>query len=350
MTSVNNNTKQRPNDDEIDLGTIFNGIKKLFNYLFDSLIIFFLKLRRSTIQYRYLLIGFVLVGLLFGYTNWITSKEYYKSTMLLGSEYFSGILVENGIEKLNLLTGEKDRQQLADILGVTKEVAEEIKSFEVEPFVSEEERVELQLLKEQIKGAGGGEMEELLNHVEIENRNTYQISVMVFDNYVIDKLTNPVVNYFRNNPYINKRIESNTMKLKARRSKYESEVEKLDSLKFVIFKNIESMAQKYREGSNNVVLAESMMENPLGIYQEGAIFFDKLLQVDEDLFLGSDFELIDGFTTFSKPENEDLRTVLALSVLISLGLAYMVIVLIQLNKYLSRLEKDKMERSTSALA
>ena len=82
------------------------------------------------------------------------------------------------------------------------------------------------------------------------------------------------------------------------------------------------MASKTREGSNNVVLSESVISDPIGLFQEGINYYDYLMIANEELFLNSDFELIDGFTTFNRPDSDQLLEVLLYSALIGIGVAY----------------------------
>lgn len=345
MSITSNGPQTQPKDEEIDLARILSGLGLLIKNFFTFLLTLLLGLRRITIKYKYVILAIFIFGMAIGYVSHVRDKEFYRSTMLLSSEYFNGRLVENGIEKLNLLTGEKNKKQLSKVLGISEDLAVKIRNLESEPFVSEEEIVELEVLKEQLRNAGAKEVEigKVLKQLEIENRNTYTITLRVYDSEVIDHLTDPIVNYFKNNPYIKKRIESNRLKLEARKKKYHGEIEKLDSLKFGIYMSIEGMANKSREGSNNVVLSESGIGDPVDLFREGVSYYDRLLNANEELFLSSDFELIDGFTTFNRPDNDKLSTILFTSGLIALVIAYFMIILIELNKYLGKMEKERVE-------
>ncbi len=331
-------------NDEIDLRNIFNFIGLFFSKVANVFLSFLLWLRQSIINYKILLIVIILLSVIGSWVFRNTTKDYYRTTMLLSSKYFNGRLVENGIEKLNLLTGEKNKAQLGKLLGIPEDVAQEIRNFEAEPFVSEEEIVELEVLKEQLRnlGAKAADIEKVLDQLEIENRSTYQITVRVYNSDIINQLTAPIVDYFKNNSYIKKRIQGTRQKLEKRKNQYKKETEKIDSLKLAIFKTFESMADKSGEGSNNVVLTESIMETPTEIYQEGIVYYERFLKADEELFLGSDFELIDGFTTFNKPDNIDLKTTILFGLAIGFSLAFLLVVLLDLNKYLNKIEKAKL--------
>ncbi|MDN5201650.1 hypothetical protein QQ008_09765 [Fulvivirgaceae bacterium BMA10] len=343
--SLDQNNLKKKNEDEIDLNAVFGVIILMFVKIGKAIINTISYLRRLTINYKFFIISTVLVGLAIAYLSNRTSKEYYKSSMLLSSKYFNGRLIESTIEKLNILTAERNKSQLAKVLKVPNEIASSIIKFESEPFVSENEIVELEVLKEQLKNAGSKEedIEKVLRQLEIENRYTYQINIFVYESKVISELTNPIVNYFRSNEYIKKRILNNEKTLLARKNKIQSEINSLDSLKTVVINNIASLATKNSEGSNNVILAEQTNNDLLGVYQESILLHNRQLGIEEELALKSDFELIDGFTISQKPENINLKTILIYAALISLGIAYALLLLFEINKQLARIEREKKE-------
>jgi hypothetical protein len=75
------------------------------------------------------------------------------------------------------------------------------------------------------------------------------------------------------------------------------------------------------------------------IYSQGVILFELLQETKTEYELGTDFELVDGFTTFSKPESPGLLKSIVLLTAISLGLGYLLIMLIEINRYLNRIEE-----------
>ena len=85
---------------------------------------------------------------------------------------------------------------------------------------------------------------------------------------------------------------------------------------------------------------ESGAVNPVNVYNQGIDLFSQLQSNKRTLELGSDFEVVDGFTTFSKPESPGLLKSAVLGAGILLGFAYVLIILIELNKYLNRVEEE----------
>jgi hypothetical protein len=229
------------------------------------------------------------------------------------------------------------------VLKISPELANKIRSFSYEPFVSEEEVVSLEIFKERLKAEI--EDEETINRfvdkLKSENRNTYRISIEVFDNSVTNQIQEPLLNYFRNNTYVQKRLEINKRNLELEEKNIEKELARLDSLKDLIFKNFEFMSSNNREGSNNVILSDDKMANPIDVINQSRSKYNDLLDINRRLFLDADFELIDGFIAYSTPESPSLIKLGFYSGLIGLGIAYLIILLKSFNIYLNRLEEEQ---------
>ena len=98
-------------------------------------------------------------------------------------------------------------------------------------------------------------------------------------------------------------------------------------------------ATKDNDASNSVFLGESGAVDPVSVYTQGVTLFRQLQSEKMRYELGEDFELVDGFTTFSKPESPSILKAIVGSVGILLALAYALIILIEINKYLNRVEE-----------
>ena len=110
--------------------------------------------------------------------------------------------------------------------------------------------------------------------------------------------------------------------------KLTNDIAMLDSLKTAYNLNLKLQADKPgSEATNNVYLGESGAVNPVSIYSQGINLFEQLQANIRTLELGSDFEVVDGFTTFSKPDSPGLLKSAVLGAAIMLGLAYFLIIL-----------------------
>lgn len=322
--------RQRPsNTDEIDLAQFFKWVGKGFSNLGDNIFAGIAGVRNVFFDNRVFFIGIIVLGLILGavYSE-VIKKDYYKSSMVLSCDYLNTQILSNTIEKFNLLAREKDTEGIQEVLGLDSATAKNIQKFEFRAFVSEDDVVEMEVLREQLNNFTGENqelVEKVITRLEIENKHAYEIIVFVYDPGYVKPLETALVNYLRNNNYIKGRIESNRRRLESRKVKLQSELRKLDSLKAALFRNYQSLAQKSR-GSNNVVVGgEEGLTNPLAVFTTDLELHDQLLEVQKQLDLTPDFEIVDGFTSFKEPESAGLADILAISLLLSILIGYLVL-------------------------
>ena len=334
--------QQSYQDDEIDLRKLFQSIGKFFVNIGHSVINVILSFRRATLRYKKLLIIAIFLGLIAGTGYSWFANPIYQTSLLLKSNYLSTKLVANSIDKLNLLCEEKERVGLAHVLNISGDVATNIESFEYEPFINDGEIIEIELLKQKLEDLDIDkvDIDKIIKQIEIHNRNTFQVTVHIFDTDIIDNLEDALVGYFKNNPFVANRIKSNKVRQELLIAKLSSDVSLLDSLKGSYNLNLKLQATKPNDASNSVILGESGAVDPVSIYNQGVSLF-RLLQSTKTAYeLGTDFELVDGFTTFSKPESPGLLKSAVMVAGIFLALAYFLIMLIEINRYLNKIEEQ----------
>lgn len=334
---------RRTDSDEIDLRQLFAIFGAFFAKIGKSIVNTIIRIKRRSSDYKVLVLVVVLTGMGLGTLYHVKSKPIYTSSLLLRSEYFNRRIIDNAMEKLNQLCEEENKELLARTLNIDKSIAANIVEFKAEPFVAEQEIIEVELLKERLSKLKLEEEEvsRITSRIEIENKETYKIIVSTTKSTVINELENAMVNYFRNNNYISNRIKVNKKNLIARKQKLLKEEAKIDTLKNAMIKAFESMSSKSRQGSENLYIGEQYSANPIQVFQEDLRLNEEILNIDRRLFLQADFELIDGMTEFNKPTNKGLFKILIIALLISLGIAYIIIILLEINKYLNRIEQKR---------
>jgi hypothetical protein len=212
-------------------------------------------------------------------------------------------------------------------LSIDVKTAKNIQKFEFEPFVSEDDVVEMEVLREQLNNVAKEKkdvVDKVLKKLTVVNKNAYQISALVYDPEVVKPLEKALINYFRSNEYIKRRIAINKVNLTSRRQKLVAESKKLDSLKRVLFDNYQTLGKTSR-GSNNVILGEESLTNPLDVFKQDLELNKEILEIDQKLYVESDFELVDGFTTFKEPESASLPKILIISFFVSWLMGYLII-------------------------
>ena len=333
--------KQRPADsDEIDLAQFFRWIGRGFSNFGRSIIAGMAGLRSQFYQNRVFFTGIIILGLILGaiYSE-VLKKDYYKSSMVLSCDYLNTQILKNTIDKFNLLAAEKGTRGIQEVFpSLDSASAANIRRFEFKPFVSEDDVVEMEVLREQLNNVTGEKKElvdKVIDRLEIDNKNAYEIAVYVYDPNIVKPLEKALVDYFKSNNYIKRRLEINHLRLEGREAKLQNELRKLDSLKIVLFKNYESLALKGR-GSNNVTVgSEEMLTNPLEVFTKDLELHEELQEVQEDLYLNPDFEVVDGFTSFQEPESASLPNILVAAFFLSILIGYLILGAYQFDKMLA---------------
>lgn len=337
--TMENKPQSSKEADEIDLGQFFNWIGRGFSNVGQSIIGGIAGLRNSFYNNRVFFLGVIVLGLALGalYAA-LLKKDYYKSSMVLSCDYLNSQILKNTIEKFNLLAKEKDTEGIQELLNLDSATAMNIRKFEFRSFVSEDDVVEMEVLREQLNNVTAEKqelVEKVIDRLEIDNKNAYEISVFVFDPQIVRPLEAALVDYFRNNNYIKRRIEITRNNLEARRAKLQSELRKLDSLKTVLFQNYQALAQRNR-GSNNVVVGgEEGLSNPLLVFARDLELHQELLDIERRLALSPDFEIVDGFTSFKEPDSASLADILAISLILSIVIGYLILGAYQFDRMLA---------------
>ncbi|WP_127123109.1 hypothetical protein [Chryseotalea sanaruensis] len=247
------------------------------------------------------------------------------------------------MDKLNLLSLEKEREGLANELKIDIATAKNISKFESKAFVSEKDLIEIEVLKEQLNNVAE-EKKDLINKIitkiEIENKNAFLIEVKVLDPGIIKDLEQALVNYIKDNSFIQNRIAANERTLLERKAKLQRESRKLDSLKAVLFDNYASMAKENnRPGSNNVILSDKYLTDPLDVFDQDLEIHSQIQNIDYQLSVKPDFEVVDGLTSFKEPDSASFPKILVIAFFASWVLGYLILGLFKFDRYLSALSK-----------
>jgi hypothetical protein len=325
---MENNDRKPNNSDEIDLTQFFKWVGRGLNRFGNSIIYSIATLRQLFFSHLLFFSIVIISGLALATVYFqFLDKKYYKSTMVLSCDYLNTQILANTIEKLNILCGEPGGQGLATELNIDLETARSIQKFEFKPFISENDIVEIEVLKEQLTNLASDKKEitdRVIQKLEIQNKDAYQITALVYNPSMIKTLEVALVKYFQESDYIKRRVEINKVNLTNRKNKLMAESKKLDSLKKAIIGNIQSFS-KTGGASNNLIMTEEALNRPLEIFTEDLRINAEILRIDEKLYLQPDFEVIEAFTTFNQPESAGLLQLLGISFFISLISGYLIL-------------------------
>jgi hypothetical protein len=340
----NKDTAGKPSE-EVDVAQFFRWIGRGFSRATNGLLFSLIYLRATFTRNKTLFIAFIIGGLILGVCyHRLLKKPYYRATMVLNCNMVDYQVFQNIIDRLTLLCEEDSREILAEELDISQDTAKLVYRFSIDPFVSQQDIIELELLKEELKDVTiekKATLETVLKGLESHNDRTYEISIFVYDHHIIKSIEKSIINFFRNNEFIKRRLDIDRQGLIARKEKLEQESKKLDSLKIVLFENFQNLSKTSRAGSNNVILADDKLTNPLDVFKEDLIINNEIISIQKTLFLEPNFEVIKGFTTISQPANLSLPKILVIAFFASIVAAYLAIALWQFDKMLVDFEKRR---------
>lgn len=342
-------SRQSRREDEIDIGHIFKLIGRAFTRFGQGLFFGVATLRYLFIQNRLFFAIVIIVGLVFGgvYVKLIR-KDVYRTSMILSSDYHNPRLLESIFNKINQLADQKDKTALAQLLQIDEKTATSIKKFTFEPFMAEDDLIEIEVLREQLMIVSREkqvDVDGILDRLKTANKRVFEISAAVYDPQVIKELESALVNYLKKSDYVNNRLMISRQLLLERRKKLAGESAKLDSLKGILYSNYIMMPTTSR-GSGNVYLGDDRIANPLDVFERDLSLNTEILAIDRELHLNSGFEMVDGFAPFEEPTTPGFGASLAIAFVISLLLGYLILAISALDRVLTQYYEEKMNQKS----
>lgn len=337
-------SEAKPNhSDEIDLKDIFNYIGNIFKSIGNFFLGIVLGIRAVTLRFFKLIFILGFLGGIAGGALFFLETPVYYSDMIIRSSVFGGTLLENSIEELSELAGNGDSTELAKQLGISVHDAAQITEFTYMPFINEDELIEMEILKAKLKEdlEDPGSVRKVLDAFQTNNKTVYRIGVYVKNNSALSVLDSGVYNYLSGKPYVKKREVIDELNMTRERAKLEENVEAIDSIKDIFLESYVQMVESLGKGSNNIILAESGVKSPIPLYDKMLELNHQIRGIDRELYLKSRLEILDGFTPFDKPANLGPIKKGIIGGLIGLALAYILIILIETNRYLARKAEER---------
>ena len=301
MSQQDSKANNRSNPiDEIDFRMVYNGAKGIIAALWDSIVAVFLFAKK---RWAFMLI-FSVLGLGCGAGLFKITKPTYISTLTLSSNVLANDYCADIIQELELIVGDDTPKLLAQKLKIDTNSAKAIKRIE---FFNYDEK-----LKEKYKDKD-----------TIVLGRPFKIKVSAFSNTVFDTLQVAIVNYLENNEYATKRKEIKKQENIMMRQKINEEIKQLDSLKEIV-----SSSLAPRGNSSGFVFGQPI--DPVNIYKEGIIFFQKELDLNKEMVLMDNIQVISDFSARDKPDSPRLFKNLTLGIIA--GFLFGLVIAVMLEK------------------
>jgi hypothetical protein len=350
-----NNSSQRSNEEEIDLGQLFTligkGFSKIFNFfgnIFKAIFAWFLSVILLVKKNIITLSVSTLLGLSLGYVyqHYIYVPKY-ESSMNVKPNFGSTIQLYRVVEYYQSLVRQKDFKRLSENLNLTKDQAESIVSFSVEPYANKNQSVKAYgrfLAELDTSVTKSISFNEFIENQPVESFEFHIINVKSKDKFIFDKLGAPIISSIENNDFYKTERATTYNNLLIKKKVIESSIEELKQIQ-KLQKDIMVKESEKENGSGTNIYLGDTKEQKLISYEEFIELDAELAEVNSDIMKNKTIvDLISKFDDVGKKEIKWFRSYLYLGLVLGFVLSFSVISLIRMNSKLNVYEEKRKNR------
>lgn len=333
---------QESQNEEVDLGQLFNAIGRLFEKLFAfigrifkglfSALIFALKPIVKNIK----LVAIVLMAFaVIGYVVEKFSNTVYTSDMLVRPYFDSKYQLDNNVNYFNALISSKNYKEISKIFEIDSvSTAKELLGFELEigPETQNDLLKEYDSYIKSIDSTLANDVtyEEFIENRDILSGNVFSIKAFAKSNNIFSSLEKGFVKTFKNEYSIKlKKIRDSSLLIK--KYNYKTELGRIDSLQKVYLKIKERESEKgevtLSVGGLLPVIQEKTVTNEYELFREELKIRDSIRSINEELIEKSDhYDILSSFEEVGSVEKSIFNKysiLFPLFVLIIMIVAYM---------------------------
>ncbi|NQW36920.1 MAG: hypothetical protein HQ471_07950 [Flavobacteriales bacterium] len=337
---------ENSNNDEIEIGklfqligkgfaNLFNAIGDFLNFLFKALIFMLLFLRKHFIKFAIAAI----IGFLGGYFSEGTGRPF-KSIMIVSANFNSVHQLYNNITYYNNLIEQNDSLSLAELFTISNHEAASLKSIEIAPIITENEK--LSLLDEFVKTADTTTVKLIepnvyLSSLTIFNYKNHAITAKSTQKDIFKKLETTIIDNVSQNDYFKENKEAFEKNNAFETKELLMQLVQIDSLRNLYKQVLLKEAEKKNTGTQiDLSSNTSKKENEIELFKIQQTINTRLSEINiSKAEEGQIINKISGFGAVGQKLSFISRAP-GLYALFLVGLTLVVILLIELNKYLKK--------------
>ncbi len=331
--------------DEVDLREVFASIGRFFASIGKGIVKFILVLRKVTVKFLVLILALLVLGGVAGFFLYQKGEQYYRAQMVIDSKFYSFELMESVINSLDEQARVNAYRSLSAELGMAEEEVSKLRGISIEPLMPVEERTQMLSYMRMIRERAGAFTEEQMDSIQnrlMMNASQFFITAEVYNNAILNDLEKGLVLHLASKEYVTRRAKVEKENLQMLKSSIEEDEQKLARLKSSIAENY---SENMRSGPNNLFLGTDGDRATKNIFEQSVDLYTKKARINRDLLLNREVEIVSSFTPLERPANESVIEMIIIWALIGVGAAYLIILLIGINKALNRFEeREKTEK------
>ena len=297
-----------PQDEEIDLGSLFKIIGKGFSNLFNAIGNFF----KGILHYFILLLLFlrnnalklglaVFVGAAIGLYLDLTKPKLYSSTMIVEPNFKSALQLYQNIDFYHELVKQKDSILLAETFQIPVSEASKLKGFYIEPIRNENEKYEFfdDFIDEvDTTTVRKIDIDKFIKSFTDYDYKYHRIKVKSLSNTIFENLNLPIISSIENNQYFNNQKNINIQNLLQNEKVLVKSLQEVDTLRR-IYNEVMIAESKKTETGTNITLAQGTKKtDELELFNESLRLNRELVENNKEK--AETTEIMNVVSTFSK--------------------------------------------------
>ncbi|WP_224488197.1 hypothetical protein [Robertkochia flava] len=347
-------TPQNSSSEEIDLGQLFkligDGFRNFFNFigsifqrLFDLLILFLLFVQKHFVKF---VIAAVL-GAILGFVadNFVKTK--YLSTMVVEPNFNSAQQLYNNINFYNELAAARDSVSLAEALDLPVEEAASLREFTIESYADENQKVKLfdEFVRELDSTTRNTiDLENFMENFNSFDARFHNISIVATDPYVARKTQPAILNSIIRNNYFSLQKNIAQKNIDVQDSIIQRQLVEIDSLQGLYKRVMEKEAEKPMQGTSISLGENGQQENKeLALIRQIDELKESLVALNMERANKSD--IVNVISEFPRRGVELKGFINSFKLLLPAAfvlLTLLILILLQLNKYLKGYRENHM--------
>ncbi len=338
--------------EEIDLGQLFKLIGNAFDRFFKFIgsifkgIFHFIILFLQFIQKHFL--KFVIagvIGIAIGIYWDSTADPKYKSTMIVEPNFNSVQQLYNNIEFYNELAEEEEYIALAEALKIEPEEAQALKEFSIESFSDQTQKIkQFSTFIQSLDTISQKKVDydDYLKNFNNINAKFHKITIEAKDAKIAKKCQSAIVKSIENNQYFRLQKQINEVNLSLQDSIIGKQFTEIDSLQN-FYRKIKTLEAGKPEGTTSINLAgEGSDQSPEIelLAQIKELKNEMVVLNDKRANTSNTINIISAFPNKGVLINDFFKKKMVLLPILLMGLVFMVLVLLSLNRYLKKYNQE----------
>ncbi len=322
---------------------LFSFIGTTFSTLFTSLIRLLIFIQKHILKFAIAAVA----GLAIGFYLEFAEGPRYESSMMLEPNFNSVQQLYNNVAFYNELAESKEHTALALALGISGEDATTIKKVTVESFADDNQKIKLfdnfvrQLDTNTIKTI---DFESYLKNFNSLDARFHKITMITSKSDVAKKTQKAIVNSIKVNNYFKLQKEVSDLNIAIQDSIYRKQLQEIDSLQNLYKKVMLTTAQNPGSGTNiNLADNNKSVNKELQLIKERNLLKSELVRLyEEKATKASIINVISDFPTRGVEIDSFLESKKFLGTLAGILFAFIILALLELNKYLKAYKENSM--------